>query len=169
MPSPLDQRIAVYPGTFDPVHMGHIDVIRRGGEIFDRLIVAVGVNPDKAPVFSADERVALLREVVKPFTNVKVEAFDGLVVRFVRQMGARIMLRGLRTLSDMEFEFTWSLTNRSLDPELETIFLMAKEEYSHISSTLLRQIAAFHGDLAKFVPPVVKAALDQKVHLMNPQ
>ena len=125
---PLSQRLAVYPGTFDPVHLGHLDVIRRGSHIFERLIVAVGVNPDKAPLFTAEERVALIREVVKPYANVEVQAFDGLIVKFVRQVGARIMLRGLRTLSDMEFEFTWSLTNLCLDPELETIFLMAKEE-----------------------------------------
>lgn len=162
MPETLNSRIAVYPGTFDPVHFGHVDIIRRGSSLFDRLIVGVGANPDKAPLFTAAERVALLREVVKPFPNVEVRAFDGLAVRFVRQLGARIMLRGLRTLSDMEFEFTLSLTNLSLDSALETVFLMAKEEYSHVNSTLIRQIANFQGDLSKFVPPTVKAALESK-------
>ena len=163
MNSKLDQRIAVYPGTFDPVHLGHIDVIRRGSEIFEGLIVAVGVNPDKAPAFSADERVALLREVVKPFANVEVQAFDGLVVRFVRQAGARIMLRGLRTLSDMEYEFSMSLTNQAMDSEIETVFLMASEMYSLISSTLIRQIATLHGEISNFVPPEVERAILDRV------
>lgn len=163
MPKALDNRIAVCTGTFDPVHLGHVDIIRRGSQIFERLIVGVGTNPDKAPLFSAEERISMLRTVCKPFSNVEIQAFDGLAVRFVRTVGARIMLRGLRTLSDMEYEFTMSLTNRNLDNELETIFLMAKEDYSHISSTMLRQIAMFQGDLTPFLPPEVKAALQQKV------
>ena len=158
----LSQHIAVYTGTFDPVHFGHLDIIRRGSRLFDRLVVGVGINPEKAPLFTADERVELLRQVVKRFDNVEVEAFDGLAVRFVRDVGANVMLRGLRTLTDMEYEFTMTLTNLSLDNELETIFLMAKEEYSHVSSTLLRQIASFHGDLSKFVTLEVKEALERK-------
>src|SRR5438552_2631871 len=109
----LDQRLAVYTGTFDPAHLGHLDIIRRGSTLFDGLVVGVGTNPDKAPFFTDVERVALLEEVVRPFANVRVQAFDGLAVRFVRQLGARVMLRGLRTLSDMEFEFQMSLTNRT--------------------------------------------------------
>jgi pantetheine-phosphate adenylyltransferase len=162
MPNTLDQHVAVYTGTFDPVHLGHLDIIRRGSRLFERLIVGVGDNPEKAPFFSAEERVSLLREVVKPFPNVEVQAFDGLAVKFVRDLKARIMLRGLRTLSDMEYEFTMSLMNLNLDPDLETIFLMAKEEYSHVSSTLLRQIASFGGELAKFLPPTVKEALERR-------
>ena len=162
MPNTLDQRAAVCTGTFDPVHLGHLDIIRRGSRLFDRLIVGVGINPDKAPLFTANERIDLLQAVVKPYPNVEVLAFDGLAVKFVREVGARVMLRGLRTLSDMEFEFTMSLTNLSLDPDLESIFLMAREEYSHLSSSLLRQIASFGGDLTKFVPPVVKAALEKR-------
>src|SRR5262249_7825561 len=162
MAKALTSRIAVYPGMFDPVHLGHLDIIRRGSRLFDQLVVGVGINPEKAPLFSAEERVSLLRQVVKRFDNVEGEAFDGLAVRFVREVGAGVMLRGLRTLTDMEYEFTMTLTNLSLDNELETIFLMAKEEYSHVSSTLLRQIASFHGDLSKFVTPDVKAALERK-------
>ena len=154
--------IAVYTGVFDPVHLGHIDVIERGRSIFDRLIVGVGINPDKSPFFSTEERVELLRKVVRPFDNVEVQAFDDLAVHFVRRTGAHVMLRGLRTTSDMEYEFTMSLTNLALDSEIETIFLMAKETYSHISSTLLRQIAALGGDLDKFVPPLVRDALRKK-------
>ncbi len=159
MPDALSPRVAVYTGTFDPVHLGHLDIIQRGSRLFDRLIVGVGINPDKATLFSIDERVKLIREVVTPYRNVEVQPFTGLAVRFVRDAGARIMIRGLRTLSDMEYEFTMSLMNLHLDPAIETVFLMAKEEFSHVSSSLLRQIAALGGDLSKFLPDPVKAAL----------
>lgn len=160
MPSnALSPRVAVYTGTFDPVHLGHLDVIERGCRLFDRLIVGVGINPDKATVFNIEERVELLKSVTGEFGNVSVMPFTGLAVMFVRQSGARIMLRGLRTLSDMEYEFTMSLMNLHLDPGIETVFLMAKEEFSHVSSSLLRQIAALGGDLSKFLPEPVKKAL----------
>jgi pantetheine-phosphate adenylyltransferase len=157
--SALSSRVAVYTGTFDPVHYGHLDIIERGSKLFDRLIVGVGVNPDKQTLFTLDERVQLIREVSRDWKSVEVMAFDGLAVRFVRSCGARSMVRGLRTLSDMEYEFTMSLMNRTLDPGLETVFLMAKEEFSHVSSSLLRQIAALGGDLSKFLPEPVRTAL----------
>jgi pantetheine-phosphate adenylyltransferase len=163
MPPLLNPRVAVYTGTFDPVHRGHLDAIARGSRLFDTLIVGVGINPDKSTYFTLDERVELLHDVCAPFGNVEVHKFEGLAVRFVRQVGARIMLRGLRTLSDMEYEFTMSLMNANLDPEIETVFLMAKDEYSHVSSSLLRQIATLGGDLAKFLPDRVKDALLHKV------
>lgn len=152
-------RLAVYTGVFDPVHNGHFDVIQRGSRLFDRLIVGVGENPEKLPLFDQRERVDLLRKVVADIKNVEVQPFSGLAVHFVRSANARIMLRGLRTTSDMEYEFTMSLTNLALDSEIETVFLMAKETYSHISSTLLRQIATFGGDLENFVPATVKDEL----------
>jgi pantetheine-phosphate adenylyltransferase len=155
-------RIAVYTGVFDPIHLGHLDVIVRGSRIFDRLVVGVGNNPEKSPFFTIDERAQLVRTVVAPYPNVEVLPFTGLAVHFVQGVGARIMLRGLRTLSDMENEFSMSLTNLALDPTIETVFLMAKEEYSHISSTLIRQIATFGGDVSKFVPPAIKSALEQR-------
>jgi pantetheine-phosphate adenylyltransferase len=154
--------IAVYTGVFDPVHLGHLDLIRRGSQIFDRLVVGVGINPEKWTFFNLEERVALVQEVSAPFANVEVQPFSGLAVSFVREVGARIMLRGLRTTSDMENEFTMSLTNLALAPEIETVFLMAKETYSHISSTLLRQIADLGGELEKFVTPAVRAALERR-------
>ena len=154
---------AVYTGVFDPVHLGHIDVIERGCSIFDRLIVGVGINPDKAPFFTTEERVHLLEIVVKKYANVSVQAFDDLAVRFVRRVGARVMLRGLRTTSDMENEFNMSLANHSLDPGIDTVFLMAKDAYSHVTGSLLRQIATFGGPLDKFVPPEVAAALMARV------
>ena len=159
----MPSRIAAYTGVFDPVHLGHLDVIRRGSRLFDRLVVGVGINPEKAPFFSVEERAQLVEKVAKPFPNVEVQPFSDLAVSFVRRVGSKIMLRGLRTLSDMEHEFTMSLTNLALDPEIETVFLMAKEEFSHISSTLIRQIATFHGALDKFVPPEVKKALLDRV------
>jgi pantetheine-phosphate adenylyltransferase len=163
VPKTLSPRVAVYTGTFDPVHLGHLDVIRRGSRLFDHLIVGVGINPDKATFFDIDERVELIRQVTADLENVEVLKFEGLAVRFVREARARIMLRGLRTLSDMEYEFTMSLMNLNLDPEIETVFLMAKEEFSHVSSSLLRQIAQLGGDLSKFLPEPVKVALVRKV------
>ena len=158
----LSPRIAVYTGTFDPVHYGHLDIIKRGSLLFDRLIVGVGINPDKKTLFTIEERVGQIREVTGKWGNVEVESFYGLAVRFVRECGAGIMLRGLRTLSDMEYEFTMSLMNLAQDPQVETLFLMAKEEFSHVSSSLLRQIAALGGNLSKFLPEPVRAALSDR-------
>jgi pantetheine-phosphate adenylyltransferase len=155
--------IAVYTGVFDPIHLGHLDVIRRGSRVFDRLVVGVGINPDKPSFFSLEERVDLVELVVKPYANVEVRPFTGLAVRFVREAGARVMLRGLRTLSDMEYEFSMSLSNLALDSDIDTVFLMASEIYSHVSSTLIRQIASFDGDVGKFVPPEIKTALLARV------
>src|SRR5215813_3080092 len=119
----LNSGIAVYTGTFDPIHLGHLDIIRRGSRIFNKLVVGVGINPDKSPFFTLEERVELVRRVVTPFANVTVQPFEGLAVQFVRGVGAGVMLRGLRTTSDMESEFTMSLTNLRLDKEIETVFL----------------------------------------------
>lgn len=163
MTTHLSHRLAVYTGTFDPIHRGHLDIIGRGSLIFDQLIVGVGINPDKQTFFTQDERVDLVRTVIEPFKNVSVQPFKSLAVTFVREVGARVMLRGLRTTSDMENEFTMSLMNLNLDAEIETVFLMAKEAYSHVSSTLLRQIATFGGNLEKFIPPTVQEALCARV------
>jgi pantetheine-phosphate adenylyltransferase len=164
----LNHRVAVYTGTFDPVHYGHLDVISRGSKMFDRLVVGVGINPEKAPFFTQNERVDLIRRTIEP-RNVEVRDFDGLAVTFVRDLGAGVMLRGLRTTSDMESEFTMSLMNHNLDEEIETVFLMAKEPHSHLSSTLLRQIATFGGRLDKFLPDVVREALEARVRELQKQ
>jgi pantetheine-phosphate adenylyltransferase len=163
----LNPRRAIYTGVFDPIHLGHLDIIRRASQIWDELIVGVGINPEKATFFSLEERVKLITQVVVPYKNVTVKPFTELAVHFVRNEKARITVRGLRTLSDMEYEFTMSLTNLSLDPGIETVFLMAKEEYSHVSSSLLRQIATLGGDLTKFLPPEVRAALMQRAKELN--
>jgi pantetheine-phosphate adenylyltransferase len=145
---------AVFTGTFDPITLGHLDVIGRGRLLFEHLLVAIGVNLNKASLFDIEERVEMARQVVGSFPNVSVEAFEGLTVHFVKRIGARVILRGLRTLSDMEYEFGMTLTNHRLDPEIETVFLMADGEYSHVSSTLIKQVAYYGGTeaLKRFVP-----------------
>lgn len=138
----LNPHHAVYVGSFDPLTLGHLDIIRRGSALFEKLTVGIGLNPDKQPLFTPDERESMCRQVLAPFANVEVKCFEGLTVNFVRDCGSAVMLRGVRTLTDIELEFTLTLANRALDPSLETVFLMASEKYSHISSSLIKQIAS---------------------------
>ena len=156
---------AVYTGSFDPITLGHLNVIERSSRLVDELIVGVGVNIEKESLFTADERVELIQRVTKQLGNIVVRPFDGLAVQFVRQCGARVIMRGVRTLSDIEQEFTMTLANRSLDPDVETVFLMAGEEYSHVSSSLIKQIAPLAGDeeLARFVPRAIIPDLRAKL------
>jgi pantetheine-phosphate adenylyltransferase len=158
-------RKAVFTGMFDPLTLGHLDVIERGRKLFDHLVVGIGVNPSKRTLFSSEERVALVRCVVAGQENVSVEPFDELAVQFVRRIGARVIVRGIRTLSDMEYEFSMTLTNKQLDPEIETVFLMADGEYSHISSSLIKQVARFGGAsaLARFVPSELIDPIMEKI------
>ena len=159
---PHNPRVAVYPGVFDPVHNGHLDVIQRGHRLVDRLVVAVGDNPEKLPLFTQQERVDLVKRSVTSYTNVQVLPFHGLAVRFVRSIGARVMLRGIRTTSDMEYEFTMSIMNALMDPDIETIFLMASGQLSHVSGTLLRQIAIHRGNLDPFLPAEIRDILIER-------
>jgi pantetheine-phosphate adenylyltransferase len=161
----IDFRTAVYTGSFDPITLGHFNVIQRGSRLMDRLIVGIGINLGKQPLFSTEERVELVRRVTAPLKNVEVQAFSGLAVDFVRRCGARVMLRGVRALTDIETELTMVLANRQLDPDIETIFLMADTQYTHVSSSLIKQIAPLADDeaLARFVPPEVVPALRTKV------
>jgi pantetheine-phosphate adenylyltransferase len=147
-------RRAVYTGSFDPITLGHLNVIERSSRLVDTLIVGVGTNIDKQSLFTADERVELLERVTKPLGNVEVRQFSGLAVQFVREVDARVIIRGVRSLSDMDTEFTMTLANRKLDPGIETVFLMADEEFSHVSSSLIKQITPLADDehLARFVP-----------------
>lgn len=151
---PSDPRIAVYTGSFDPITLGHLNVIQRASRLVDRLIVGIGVNIDKQSLFTPDERLMLVRDLALPLGNVDVRTFTGLAVRFVRECGAHVIIRGVRSLTDMESEFTMTLANRKLDPGIETVFLMADEEYSHVSSSLIKQIAPLATDeeLLRFVP-----------------
>jgi pantetheine-phosphate adenylyltransferase len=164
-----DLHIAVYTGSFDPLTLGHLNVIERAVRLVDRLVVGVGINTGKQPLFSIDERVDLLREATRKLQCVEVRPFTGLAVNFVRECGARVMLRGVRSLTDIEAEFTMTLANRKLDPDIETIWLTADDQYSHVSSSLIRQIAPLADDaqLGRFVPATVVAALRKKMQSLG--
>lgn len=149
----------IYPGTFDPITNGHLDVLERASRLFSRVTVAVALSSTKSPLFSAEERVALIQTNVGHLKHVQVVSFDGLLVDFVRQQGAHAIIRGLRAFSDFEFEFNMALMNRHLEPNVEAIFVMPNESYSYTSSSLVKQIAKLGGDVTKFVPANVVAAL----------
>ena len=159
-------RVAVYTGSFDPLTLGHLNVIERGSRFVSKLIVGVGINIEKQPLFSVDERVELIRKVTDHLDNIEVRPFAGLAVQFVHNCGAHVIIRGIRTLSDMEHDFTMTLANRKLDPTIDTLFLMADEEFSHISSSLIRQIATLANDeeLAQFVPHGIVPDIRAKLH-----
>ena len=164
----LNPRFAAYVGSFDPLTLGHQDIIRRGAGIFDRLIVGIGINPDKKPLFTPEERVALTTSVLSSLPNVKVYSFRGLAVDFVRAKGCGVMLRGVRSLTDIDAEFTMSLANSVLAPDIESVFLMSGERYSHISSTLIKQIAQMSREgnaekLREFVPAEIIPDLRAKL------
>ena len=154
--------VGVYPGVFDPVTLGHLDIIRRGTTLVDRLIVAVATNPDKQPLFSAEERTRMVREAVADIEGVVVDAYEGLTVEFVRRHGASVILRGLRQHSDFEHEYQLALTNRTI-AGVETVFVMADEKVAYISSRLVREVASLGGDVSKLVPPQIVKALRKKL------
>jgi pantetheine-phosphate adenylyltransferase len=153
---------AVYPGTFDPITNGHTDVIERASRMFQRVVISVAANPGKAPFFTLDERVAFADAVFVGHDNVLVRSFDGLLVDYARRQGAGVILRGLRAVSDFEFEVQLSGMNRRLAPEIETLFISAAQEYGFVSSSLVREIASLGGDVTEFVHPDVKRALDHR-------
>ena len=154
---------AIYPGTFDPVTYGHIDLIQRARKIFDEVIVAVAHNPGKDPLFTVEERVALLRRATRSLRGVSVDHFDSLVVEYARRKGTRVVIRGLRMLSDFEYEFQMALTNRKLSSAVETIFMMPSESFSYVSARLLKEAGALGADLSPFVPSFVARALREKL------
>ncbi|HWB00528.1 MAG TPA: pantetheine-phosphate adenylyltransferase [Pirellulales bacterium] len=157
-------RTAVYTGSFDPITLGHLNIIERASSLVDRLVVGVGINAGKNPLFTPDERVELIERTTRRWPNVEVKKFDGLAVNFVRDCGARVMIRGVRPLQDLEAELTMMLANRQLDPGIETVVLMADKEFSHVSSSLIKQIAPMASDeeLSHFVPPEVISAVRKK-------
>ncbi|MDI6732607.1 MAG: pantetheine-phosphate adenylyltransferase [Planctomycetota bacterium] len=154
---------AVYAGTFDPITKGHIDVIERGTKIFNNLIVAVADNPSKNPTFSREERINQLKAITTKYPNVKVDSFGGLLIDYVRKQETNIILRGIRTISDFEYEFQMALTNRAIAPDIETIFVMACEKYSYISSRLLKEAISLGADVGLFVPAEIQEALRKKL------
>ncbi len=156
-------RTVIYPGSFDPVTNGHLDVVQRAAKLFDRVIVAVANNESKRPLFSLQERVGLVNEAVKHLPHVETDSFDGLLVDFVERRGGHAILRGLRAVSDFEFEFQLALMNRKLNERIETIFMMPRETYTFLSSRLVKEIAGLGGDVSSFVPTHVQAALKSKI------
>ncbi len=155
--------IAIYPGSFDPITNGHLDLIQRATDLFDRTVVAVAASRGKQPLFTLEERLELIREVVAPYPSVEVRGFNHLLVDFARECGAKVVIRGLRAVSDFDYEFQLAGMNRRLAPELETIFLATAEEVGMISSSLVKEIAALRGEVGSFVPPLVNNALRQRL------
>jgi len=155
-------RIAIYPGSFDPLTSGHVDIIERGARIFDAIIVAILANDEKTPLFSESERIAIIREVFKGHTNVQVETFNGLLVDYAQLKKASVLVRGLRAVSDFEYEFQMALMNRHLAPGLETVFMMPDEKYTYISSRLIKEVFRLGGEVTGLVPPVVEEKLRAK-------
>jgi pantetheine-phosphate adenylyltransferase len=158
----MSDTIAVYPGTFDPITNGHLDIIERASVLFDKVIVTVAVNSSKKPLFSKDERNEMIRNVTSGFDNVEVDVFDGLLVEYAQKKKASVIIRGLRAISDFEYEFQMSLTNRKLAPEVTTIFLMPNEKYTYLNSSLIRELAKFNADISGFVPGYVHSKLREK-------
>lgn len=154
--------IVVYPGTFDPITHGHTDLIERASRIFDKVIVAVAASPAKSPMFNLEQRIDLAEQVTSKLDNIEVIGFSGLLTQFMQSHNANVLLRGLRAVSDFEYEFQLANMNRALSPDIETVFLTPSEHYSYISSTLIREIASLHGDVSKFVHPMVENALKEK-------
>lgn len=157
-------RTAVYPGSFDPITLGHLDVISRGVKVFDKIIVGVLVNVDKNSLFNIEERVELIRRVTKDLPNVEVVSFEGLLIDFMKKYNAHVILKGLRAFSDFEYEFQMALMNNKLEPEVETLFMMTSAQYSYLSSTAVKQVAKFRGELKGLVPDMVIPDIIKKIN-----
>lgn len=160
----MSARIAVYPGTFDPLHNGHLDIIERCRPLYDQLVIAVLSNEAKTPLFSDGERVEIIREMVRDYPDCRVESFSGLLVDFMDRIGGRVVVRGLRAVSDFEYEFQMALMNRHLNPRIETVFMVPREEYSYLSSRLVKEVFRLGGNLDGLVPAPVLAYLKQRLH-----
>jgi pantetheine-phosphate adenylyltransferase len=161
-------RTVIYPGSFDPMTNGHLDVVQRAAKLFDRVIVAVALNDSKSPLFNLRERLELVTHCVAHLPNVETDSFDGLLVEYVEQRGAQAIIRGLRAVSDFEFEFQLALMNRKLNERVETIFMMPKDTYTFLSSRIVKEIARLGGDVSAFVPPRVREALTARLAVRTP-
>ena len=159
----MKEVLAIYPGSFDPVTNGHLDLIERGAKLFDRLVVAVLQNLEKDPLFTVPERVDMLREVTRPWVNVEVDVFDGLLVEYAKRRSAQVLLRGIRAISDYEYELQMAMMNRKMEPNIETVFMMPSVRYSYLSSRLVREVARLGGPLKDLVPQLVEERLRAKV------
>jgi pantetheine-phosphate adenylyltransferase len=159
---PPSGRLAVFPGSFDPLTNGHVDIILRSAHLFERVIVAVLVNAEKKPLFTSEERVAIVREVFREYANVEAESFDGLLVAYAKRRRASAIVRGLRAVSDFEYEFQMALMNRHLEPTLETVFMMPAEQYTYLSSRLIKEVFQLGGEVRGLVPPAVERAMRDK-------
>ncbi len=157
-------KTAVYPGSFDPITKGHLDIIERSAKLFGKLIVVVGLNTSKKPLFTAEERVEIIRDVTAHLPNVEVDCFSGLLVDYLRQNQADVIVKGLRAISDFEVEFQMAGMNRKLDPKAETVFMMTSAEYGYLSSSLVKEIFKLGGPIEELVPPLVKNKMDEKYH-----
>lgn len=159
----MKNTIAIYPGTFDPITYGHIDVVERATKLFSRVIVLVARNSSKTPLFDGEERIAMIREIFRKNKSVSVDGFDGLLVTYARRKKATAIIRGLRAVSDFEYEFQMALTNRKLSPVIDTVFLVPHEKYTYLNSTIVREVARLGGDVSMFVPPNVHRRLKKKL------
>ncbi len=153
---------AIYPGTFDPITYGHLDLIERAAKLFDNIVIAVGVNPQKLSLFSPEERVEMIQKSTEAYTNLEVTQYEGLTVHFAKKRNINLIIRSLRSTSEYELEHAYAISNRELNPDLETFFMMSSLQYNYLSSTIVREIAQFGGDLTPFVPPIVQQGLEGK-------
>ncbi|MBR5252039.1 MAG: pantetheine-phosphate adenylyltransferase [Oscillospiraceae bacterium] len=156
-------KIAICPGSFDPITLGHIDIIERSAKIFDKVYVVVMVNPAKQPTFSTEERIDMIKQTTGHIPNVVAESYTGLIADYAKEKGACTLVKGLRAVTDFEYEFQQALTNKKLNPDLETLFMVTNQEYMYLSSTIVRQIANFGGDIGQFVPSQIKDKLEEKM------